>query len=86
VLYRARAQGTEGTGEARALLAALEALSTGRGGLPTVLSEVFSHALEHVYRAPVSAALAERMMDRTLRRLADLERRGYLALATSKAA
>jgi len=84
--HQARVEGTTGQVEARALLAALEALSTGRGGLPTVLSEVFSQVLEHIYQAPVSVAVTERMLARAMRRLADLERHGYLARATNKAA
>jgi hypothetical protein len=85
--HQSRVEGTDGKAEARALLAALEALSTGRGGLPTVLSEVFSQSIEHLYRAPVSLAMAERMQARALRRLAELERRGYVSLvAQTKAA
>ena len=80
---KSRHEGEDGNAEARALLASLEALSTGRGGLPTVLSEVFSQALEHLYRAPVGLAMAERMRDRALRRLAELERRGYVLLAAA---
>jgi hypothetical protein len=77
--WKARSAERPAGDEAKALLDTLEALSTARGGLPSILTEVFSLALHHRYRSAVSVLLAEKMRELALQRLADLERRGYIA-------